>query len=158
MESSLPINEVAKRTGLTAYTLRYYERIGLIEPVARAEGGQRRYAASDMAWLGFLLRLRETGMPIHGMQAFAKLRSEGNATVSARQAMLENHLTQVMAQVQALQQSAQVLQAKIVHYQQLAQPVPAAQARDSASQVQPLASRKNHDRYDSPNFSAPQPL
>ncbi len=142
MESSLFINEAAKRTGLTAYTLRYYERIGLIEPVARAEGGQRRYAASDMDWLGFLLRLRETGMPIQGMQAFAKLRSEGNTSVSARQVMLENHLTQVMAQVQALQQSAQVLQAKIEHYRQVAQTMPVAQAQDSSSQVQPLASRK----------------
>ena len=142
MESSLFINEAAKRTGLTAYTLRYYERIGLIEPVARAEGGQRRYAASDMDWLGFLLRLRETGMPIQGMQAFAKLRSEGNTSVSACQVMLENHLTQVMAQVQALQQSAQVLQAKIEHYRQVAQTMPVAQAQDSSSQVQPLASRK----------------
>jgi DNA-binding transcriptional MerR regulator len=104
---------------LTAYTLRYYERIGLIAPVARACGGQRRYAASDMDWLGFLLRLRATGMPIHRMQEFARLRSEGNATAGARREMLENHLAQVLAQVQVLQQSAQVLQAKIGHYRQL---------------------------------------
>lgn len=119
MESCLTITEVAKRTGLTAYTLRYYERIGLIAPVARAGGGQRRYAASDMDWLGFLLRLRATGMPIQRMQEFARLRSEGNATAGARREMLENHLAQVLAQVQALQQSAQVLQDKIGHYQQL---------------------------------------
>eukprot|EP01042_Synura_sphagnicola_P015488 gene15489-19614_t len=60
MASLLTIAEVAKRTGLTAHTLRYYERAGLIAPVARAPGGQRRYAASDMEWIGFLLRLRET--------------------------------------------------------------------------------------------------
>ncbi|CAM3325652.1 MerR family transcriptional regulator [Polaromonas hydrogenivorans] len=119
MESCLTITEVAKRTGLTAYTLRYYERIGLIAPVARAGGGQRRYAASDMDWLEFLLRLRATGMPIHRMQEFARLRSEGNATAGARREMLENHLAQVLAQVQALQQSAQVLQAKIGHYRQV---------------------------------------
>jgi len=119
MESCLSINEVAKRTGLTAYTLRYYERIGLIAPVARAGGGQRRYAASDMDWLGFLLRLRATGMPIQRMQEFARLRSQGNATASERREMLEHHLAEVLAQVQALQQSAQVLQAKIEHYQQV---------------------------------------
>ncbi|ABM37497.1 MerR family transcriptional regulator [Polaromonas naphthalenivorans] len=119
MESCLTITEVAKRTGLTAYTLRYYERIGLIAPVARAGGGQRRYAASDMDWLEFLLRLRATGMPIQRMQEFARLRSEGNATAGARREMLENHLAQVLAQVQALQQSAQVLQAKIGHYRQV---------------------------------------
>ena len=48
MESSLTIKEVSQRTGLSAHTLRYYERIGLIAPVARALGGQRRYAAADM--------------------------------------------------------------------------------------------------------------
>jgi DNA-binding transcriptional MerR regulator len=119
MESCLSINEVARRTGLTAYTLRYYERIGLIAPVARASGGQRRYAASDMDWLGFLLRLRATGMPIYRMQEFARLRSAGNVTASERREMLETHLAEVMAQVQALQQSAQVLQAKIEYYRKI---------------------------------------
>jgi DNA-binding transcriptional MerR regulator len=119
MESSLTINEVSKRVGLTAYTLRYYERIGLIAPIARASGGQRRYAASDMDWLEFLIRLRATGMPIHRMQEFARLRSEGNGTAGERRKMLDNHLTEVMAQIQALQQSAQVLQAKIELYRQI---------------------------------------
>ena len=77
MEVHLTIAEVAERTGLTAHTLRYYERIGLIAAVSRAPGGQRRYASADLDWLAFLLRLRETGMPIQGMQAFARLRSQG---------------------------------------------------------------------------------
>ena len=64
MESHLSIDEVAQRSGLTAHTLRYYERIGLSAPIHRASGGQRRYAASDMAWVEFLLRLRTTNMPI----------------------------------------------------------------------------------------------
>jgi DNA-binding transcriptional MerR regulator len=51
MESHLSIEEAAQRTGLTAHTLRYYERVGLIAPVPRAPGGQRRYAAADMAWI-----------------------------------------------------------------------------------------------------------
>jgi DNA-binding transcriptional MerR regulator len=119
MESSLSINEVAQRTGLTAYTLRYYERIGLIAPIARAGGGQRRYAASDMDWIGFLIRLRATDMPIQRMQTFARLRSEGNGTAGERRHLLDLHLTEVMAQIQALQQSAQVLQAKIEFYRQL---------------------------------------
>jgi DNA-binding transcriptional MerR regulator len=116
---SLSINEVAIRTGLTAYTLRYYERIGLISPVARAPGGQRRYAAADMDWLEFLLRLRTTGMPIHRMQTFAKLRSEGNATARARRELLENHFAEVTAQIALLQESAQVLQTKIAYYEEL---------------------------------------
>ncbi|KQP49871.1 MerR family transcriptional regulator [Pseudorhodoferax sp. Leaf274] len=119
MASLLTIAEVAERTGLSAHTLRYYERAGLIAPVARAPGGQRRYAASDMEWIGFLLRLRDTRMPIGQMQAFARLRSEGNATAAERRAMLEQHLAQVLATVNAMQQAAQALQAKIGHYRGL---------------------------------------
>jgi DNA-binding transcriptional MerR regulator len=116
MEASLTIAEVAQRTGLTAYTLRYYERIGLIAAVPRAPGGQRRYANADMDWLAFLLRLRETGMPIQGMQAFARLRSQGDASVGERREMLEQHLAEVQAKVAALQQSMQALSLKIAHY------------------------------------------
>ena len=136
MDSCLTITEVAKRTGLTAYTLRYYERIGLISSVARATGGQRRYAASDMDWLDFLLRLRETGMPIQRMLAFARLRSEGNATAGARREMLETHRAAVLAQVRALQQSEKVLRAKITHYQQI---------EHALSQNPPLVEGTSHD-------------
>ena len=116
MESHLSIDEVAKRTGLTAYTLRYYERIGLIAPIARAGGGQRRYAASDMAWIEFLLRLRTTNMPIGKMQTFARLRGAGDSTVPDRRQLLEEHLTDVLAEIEAMRHSAQALQAKIEHY------------------------------------------
>lgn len=118
MASHLTIAEVARRTGLTVHTLRYYEQAGLIAPVARAPGGQRRYAASDLEWIGFLLRLRETRMPIGQMQAFARLRGEGGATVEARRALLEQHLVQVQASLSAMQQAAQVLQTKIELYRE----------------------------------------
>ncbi|EJE49129.1 putative transcriptional regulator [Acidovorax sp. CF316] len=119
MTSHLTITEVAERTGLTAHTLRYYERAGLIAPVTRAPGGQRRYAASDMEWIGFLLRLRETRMPIGQMQAFARFRGEGNATVPERWQMLEVHLTDVLAMIESMQRSAGALQDKIAHYRAL---------------------------------------
>lgn len=116
MESHLSIDEVAKRTGLTAHTLRYYERIGLIAPVGRAAGGQRRYAASDMAWIEFLLRLRTTRMPIGKMQTFAKLRGAGDSTVKDRRQMLEGHLTEVLSDIEAMRQAANALQTKIEYY------------------------------------------
>ena len=121
MESHLTFDEVAKRTGLTAYTLRYYERIGLIAPIGRAPGGQRRYAASDMAWIEFLLRLRTTDMPIGKMQTFAKLRGAGDSTVPDRRQMLEEHLTQVLSEIEAMRQSAEALQAKIEYYRSFEQ-------------------------------------
>jgi DNA-binding transcriptional MerR regulator len=117
MASHLSIDEVARRTGLTAHTLRYYERIGLIAPVGRADGGQRRYAAADLAWIEFLLRLRTTRMPITKMQSFATLRASGDTTVPARRQMLEVHLQEVLADIAAMQLAAQALQDKIGHYQ-----------------------------------------
>lgn len=119
MEPPLSIEEAAQRTGLSAHTLRYYERIGLIAAVARAAGGQRRYAAADLAWLAFLTRLRTTRMPIQKMRLFAQLRSTGDATVPARRAMLQTHLAEVQADISAMQQAAQALQDKIAHYQAL---------------------------------------
>lgn len=121
MNSHLTIEEVAKLTGLTAYTLRYYERIGLIAPVGRAAGGQRRYAASDMAWIEFLLRLRTTRMPIGMMQRFAALREAGDSTVPERRQLLEEHLGLALAEIETMRQSAIALRAKIEHYQSIEQ-------------------------------------
>lgn len=123
MDNHLSIEEVASRTGLTAHTLRYYERIGLIGPVGRGAGGQRRYAAADLAWIAFLLRLRSTRMPIEKMAAFARLRSAGDATIAARRAMLEAHLAEVLAEIASLQQSAHALQEKIAHYRAIEHPL-----------------------------------
>jgi DNA-binding transcriptional MerR regulator len=129
MESILSIDEVARRTGLTAHTLRYYERIGLIAPVARASGAQRRYAASDLAWIELLLRMRTTNMPISRMQKFAKLRGAGDSTMRKRRLVLEEHLTDVLATIEAMRQSAQALQAKIEHYRSFEQ----AQGKDAGA-------------------------
>lgn len=129
MNASLTIDEVAQRTGLTAHTLRYYERIGLIAPVPRAAGGQRRYAAADLDWIEFLLRLRDTRMPIAQMLAFARLRAEGDATVPQRRALLESHLSEVNASLHAMQQAAAVLGTKITFYraaEQAAKPLETA--------------------------------
>lgn len=116
MDSPLSIDEVSRRTGLTAHTLRYYERIGLIAPVTRAAGGQRRYAAADLDWIAFLLRLRETRMPVARMQEFATLRSQGDATAAQRRQMLETHLAEVQASIAEMQRAAGILADKITHY------------------------------------------
>lgn len=136
MEPFLTITEVARRTGLSAHTLRYYERAGLIAPVARACGGQRRYAAADLDWIGFLLRLRETRMPIERMLAFARLRSRGEGTAPERRQMLQTHLADVLNTIATMQQAALVLEQKIAHYQ-------AMEAALSANP--PTPERGNHD-------------
>lgn len=113
------IAEVALSTGLNAHTLRYYERIGLVDPVARGTGNQRRYDAADLAWLAFLQRLRATGMPVRDMQRFAELRRAGERTVTARRVLLQEHRHEVLERIVELQRDLDALTEKITHYQEL---------------------------------------
>jgi DNA-binding transcriptional MerR regulator len=116
---TLTIAEVAERTGLTHDTLRYYEKAGLIERVGRTTGNQRRYDAADLAWLEFLLRLRETGMPIADMQRFAQLRAEGDVSVADRLAMLRGHRAELADRIRTLRRNAATLDDKIDYYERL---------------------------------------
>ncbi|MFF7355356.1 MULTISPECIES: MerR family transcriptional regulator [Streptomyces] len=118
-EPSLTIAQVAERTGLSHDTLRYYEKAGLIERVGRTTGNQRRYDTADLAWLEFLLRLRETGMSIADMQCFARLRAEGDTTVADRLAMLREHRADLAGRIRALRRNAAALDDKIDHYERL---------------------------------------
>jgi DNA-binding transcriptional MerR regulator len=83
--------EVADRTGFSLDTLRYYEKIGLLESIARSPGGQRVFTEDDLAWLGILQCLRETGMPIARMLRYAKLARGGDRTIAERLSLLEEH-------------------------------------------------------------------
>src|ERR1043166_4444121 len=92
---TLTVKEASEFTGLTAHTLRYYERIGLIEPVARNAGGHRRYAQTDLEHLMFLHCLRDSGMSFQGMQRYATLASQGRITLDDRRELLEAHKREV---------------------------------------------------------------
>lgn len=116
---TLTIQQVAQQTGLTAHTLRYYERNGLLEPVDRTSSGHRRYSAEDIARIEFLTRLRATGMPIRQMQEFAQLFRERPEAIGDRRAILESHERDVQAHIQELQRNLEVIQWKIAYYEQL---------------------------------------
>ncbi|MER5535964.1 MerR family transcriptional regulator [Streptomyces mirabilis] len=118
-EPTLTIAQVVERTGLSHDTLRYYEKAGLIQRVGRTTGNQRRYEAADLAWLEFLIRLRETGMSIADMQRFAELRARGDATVPDRLAMLREHRADLADRIRALRRNAASLDDKIDHYVRL---------------------------------------
>lgn len=115
-EQGISIQAAADRTGLSPHTLRYYERIGLINEVRRGSDGRRRYDSSDLAWLGFLTKLRTTGMPIKDMVRYVELVREGDSTAGARREMLEAHRVRVVQHIAALQQDLKVLDRKIDNY------------------------------------------
>ncbi len=113
MEEKLTIQEVAVRTGLSVHALRYYERVGLLDPVSRATSGHRRYTTDDLTWITFLQCLRTTGMSIRQMQAFADLRRQGDASVRERLAFLEMHEQQVQEHLDELERNLVVIRRKI---------------------------------------------
>lgn len=119
MATELSIQEVATLTQLSAYTLRYYERVGLVNPVGRTPSGHRRYASKDITWLEFVTRLRATGMSIKDMQQFAQLRRQGDRTIAQRRQLLKIHQQHVAQQLVALEQNAKVLNEKILYYKEL---------------------------------------
>ncbi|UNX54469.1 MerR family transcriptional regulator [Georgenia sp. TF02-10] len=112
----LTVAQMVAATGVPAHTLRYYERAGLIRPVARTSGNQRRYSGADVEWLRFLLRLRETGMPIARMRDYAELRAAGTPTIRARLALLEAHRAELREHVALLRTHEEALDAKIATY------------------------------------------
>lgn len=113
MEEELTIHEVAAQTGLSVHTLRYYERIGLLDPVGRASSGHRRYMAGDIVWITFLQCLRKTGMSIQQMQAYAALRRQGNVSIPERLAFLEEHHRQMQEHMQQLEGYLKAIERKI---------------------------------------------
>jgi DNA-binding transcriptional MerR regulator len=113
------IAQAAERSGLSIDTLRYYERIGLVDPPARDSGGRRSYSDDDLSWLEFLTKLRTTGMPIRLMREYAQLRHKGLATASRRKQLLYDHRADVRQRIAELQECLAVLDYKIDNYAQI---------------------------------------
>jgi DNA-binding transcriptional MerR regulator len=108
--------EVVEETGFTLDTLRYYEKIGLLEPVGRNAAGQRRFSEEDVGWLGMVRCLRDTGMPIAEMLRFAELVRAGDHTVADRIALLEEHDRRVKGQIANLTKRQRYIHNKISYY------------------------------------------
>ncbi|RYX83251.1 MerR family transcriptional regulator [bacterium] len=118
-EKTFSIREVAIATGVSAYTLRYYERVGLLGNVARSNSGHRSFSQADCDWVVFLSRLRLTGMPIRTMQKYAVLRAQGDESAKARRELLEAHRTTICQQLQQLQSNLSLIDRKIELYRNI---------------------------------------
>jgi DNA-binding transcriptional MerR regulator len=110
------ISEVVTVTGLSAHTLRWYERIGLMPHVDRSHTGQRRYSNRDLHWLAFVGKLRLTGMPVADMVRYAEMVREGEKTFSARRELLVAHREDVHRRIAELRDTLAVLDYKIDMY------------------------------------------
>jgi DNA-binding transcriptional MerR regulator len=115
---TLTISEAARASGLSAHTLRYYERTGLLEPVSRAENGHRRYREADLQQIRFLSKLRATGMPIREVRRYAELVKAGDATNEERLALLEAHRDVVLAGLEETTRNLELIEWKIDFYKE----------------------------------------
>lgn len=97
-------------------TLRYYERVGLIDDVGRTATGQRRFSESHIEWLGILKCLRDTGMPIEQMCRFAELARSGDGTIAERIELLETHQRAVAERIADLKNKRDHISGKIAYY------------------------------------------
>jgi DNA-binding transcriptional MerR regulator len=114
----LTISATAEAAGISAHTLRYYERAGLIEPVERATSGHRRYAEDDLARIRFIGYLRRTGMPIRAIREYFDLVREGEHTEPQRLELLLRHRDVVRAQLEQTREYLIAIDRKIEIYKQ----------------------------------------
>ena len=116
----LTISDAADTVGLSAHTLRYYERAGLmLDPVGRTAATHRRYTDEDLGWITLLTRLRGTGMPIRRMREYADLVRAGEGNEQERLALLETHREAVLEQLEQVQRSLVAIETKIDFYRKL---------------------------------------
>ena len=113
----LTIAETAERTGLTAHTLRYYERDGLMLAVDRSASGHRRYTEGDLEWIQLITRLRGTGMPIRDVRRYADLVRRGPGNEAERLDLLRAHRERVQADLDAVTQHLRAIDFKISIYE-----------------------------------------
>jgi len=111
------ISEVAKALNLTSYTLRYYDKEGLMPFVERTPSGTRKFKESDLAALKVIECLKSTGMPIKEIKTFIDWCSEGDTTLKQRYDMFIERKATVEAQMEALKKTMEVIEHKCLYYQ-----------------------------------------
>lgn len=110
--------KIGKLSELSIDTLRYYEKIGLIDPPYR-KSGQRFYDPESVRWIDFLKALKATGMSLDDMKRYALMRHKGNATAANRRVMLENQHALVLKRIEELNACAALLEYKIANYHEI---------------------------------------
>jgi len=112
----LHIGELARRTGRSVHTIRWYEQQRLIPGVRRDAGGRRIYREQHVMWLDLLDRLRKSGMSIKQMREYATLVKRGESTLLQRREMLRAHRERVDTLIAELQASRAVIDGKLDFY------------------------------------------
>lgn len=114
----MTIAEVSKKYDISADTLRYYERIGLIPPVPRTKSGIRNYDETSCGWIELMKCMRKAGVQIEALIEYVELFQKGDATIDARKAILIEQRDQLQDRIADMQESLDRLNDKIRRYEQ----------------------------------------
>lgn len=114
----MTIAEVSKQFDLSADTLRYYERIGLIPTVPRSKSGIRDYDEASCRWIELMKCMRAAGVQIEALIEYVALFQQGDSTIDARKAILVEQREQLAARMADMQRSLERLDYKIERYEQ----------------------------------------
>ncbi len=113
----MKIAEVSERYGISPDTLRYYERIGLIQPVARNKSGIREYCEKDIKRVEFIKCMRSAGLPIEVLIEYVGLVQQGDRTIEARKEILKEQREQLATRMEEMQKTLDLLDHKIDVYE-----------------------------------------
>lgn len=114
----MTIAEVSRKYDISADTLRYYERIGLIPPVPRTRGSLRDYGEESCGWIQLMKCMRAAGVQIEALIEYVDLFQQGDATLDARKALLVEQRDQLVSRMAEMQASLDLLNQKIDRYEQ----------------------------------------
>jgi DNA-binding transcriptional MerR regulator len=116
LAGELTVAEAAREAGVSAHTLRYYERAGLLTAVERNGSGHRRFTPEEVEWVVMITRLRATGMPIRRIREYAELVWAGEGNERERLAIMEAHREQVLRQLAEIERNLELIDYKIGLY------------------------------------------
>lgn len=113
----MTIKEVSDLFNVSADTLRYYERVGMIPPVTRSASGNRDYQEIDLRWVELAICLRSAGLPVETLIEYVKLYEKGDDTIPARLQLLKEQRESLIKQKNQIEATLKRLDTKIEGYE-----------------------------------------
>jgi DNA-binding transcriptional MerR regulator len=110
------IGKVAEKMGVTAHTLRYYDKEGLLPFVDKSESGMRVFKEADLEWLAMIECLKQTGMPLKEIKQYIDWCMEGDATIQQRYDMFQERKTETERQIEVLKKALEKINYKCLYY------------------------------------------
>lgn len=116
-EATLTIKEMAAQSGISEYTLRYYEKISLIKPIPRdGSSGHRRYSADAAQLLETLACLRASGLSLDDMRQYLQMRERGREAAAEQKALFQAHAEKVAEEIRQLEIRQRFLDGKVAYW------------------------------------------